>query len=96
MVISSASFKAATTLRNMDLNRFRIRQNDILSKLFKGPCHEIYDLWFFSSNNSIWALDKRVKAFLHMASYSRRYTTMKSTLFVVSSFNDTADHKSYP
>jgi hypothetical protein len=29
----------------------------------KGPCHEIFDLWFFSSNNSIWAPDTRVKAF---------------------------------
>jgi hypothetical protein len=23
----------------------------------KGPCHEIFDLRFFSSNNSIWATD---------------------------------------
>jgi hypothetical protein len=43
----------------------------------KGPCHEIFDLWFFSSNNSIWAPDTRIKAFLHMASYSRGYLTMK-------------------
>jgi hypothetical protein len=38
----------------------------------------------FSSNNSIWAPDTRVKAFLHMASYSRRYSTMKSTFLVPS------------
>jgi hypothetical protein len=30
---------------------------------FKGPCHEIFDLWFFSSNNSIWAPDIRVTAY---------------------------------
>jgi hypothetical protein len=29
----------------------------------KGPCHEIFDLWFFSSNNPIWAPDSQVKAF---------------------------------
>jgi hypothetical protein len=56
----------------------------------KGPCHEIFDLRFFSSNNSIWAPDPRVKAFLHMASYSRRYSTRKSTFLVVSGVNDTA------
>jgi hypothetical protein len=68
----------------------------------KGPCHEIFDLWFFSSNNSIWAPDTRFKDFLHMASYSRRYSTMKSTFFggqqchwhrppLVSGVNDTAE-----
>jgi hypothetical protein len=40
-----------------------------LSRDFRPPV--------FSSNNSIWALDPRIKAFLHMASYSRRYSTMK-------------------
>jgi hypothetical protein len=35
----------------------------------KGTCHEIFDLWFFSSINSILAPDTRVKAFLHMASH---------------------------
>jgi hypothetical protein len=54
----------------------------ILTKMFaiflKGPSHEIFDLRFFSSNNSIWTLDPRVKAFLHMASCSRRYSTKKS------------------
>jgi hypothetical protein len=44
----------------------------------KGPCHEIFDLRFFSSNHSIWAPDPRAKAFLHMASNSRRYSTKKS------------------
>jgi hypothetical protein len=47
----------------------------------KGPFHEIIDLRFFSSNNSIWASDPRFKAFLHMASYSRRYSTRKSTFW---------------
>jgi hypothetical protein len=32
---------------------------------------------FFSSNNSIWAPDPQVKAFLDMAPYSRRYSTLK-------------------
>jgi hypothetical protein len=44
----------------------------------KGPCHKIFDLRFFSSNNYIWALGPRIKAFLHMTSFSRRYLTMKS------------------
>jgi hypothetical protein len=61
----------------------------------KGPCHEIFELRFFSSNNSIWALDPWVKAFLHtMTSYLRRYSTMKSIFCGVSSVNDTADHYS--
>jgi hypothetical protein len=34
----------------------------------KGPCHDIFDLWLFSSNNPIWAPDSRVKAFSNMAS----------------------------
>jgi hypothetical protein len=62
----------------------------------KGPCHETFDLWFFSSNNSIWAPDTRVKAFLHMDSYPIRYSTMESTFLVVSGVNDTADHKRDP
>jgi hypothetical protein len=33
---------------------------------FKGPWHEIFDLWFFSSNNFPWAPDAQVKAFLNM------------------------------
>jgi hypothetical protein len=41
----------------------------------KGQCHEIFDLWFFSSNNPIWAPDSRVKAFSNMASNSRSYST---------------------
>jgi hypothetical protein len=34
----------------------------------KGQWHEIFDLWFFSSNIPTWAPYSRVKAFLHMAS----------------------------
>jgi hypothetical protein len=71
-----------------------IKKNGFLH--LKEPCHEIFDHWFFSSNNSIWAPDTRVKTFLHMALYSRRCLTMKSTFLVVSSVNDTADHKSDP
>jgi hypothetical protein len=43
--------------------------------LFKAQCHEIFDLWFFSSNSPIWAPDSRVKAFSNMASNSRSYPT---------------------
>jgi hypothetical protein len=42
-----------------------------LSQDFRPPV-------FFSSNNSTWATDPRVKAFLKMTSDSRRYSTMKS------------------
>jgi hypothetical protein len=35
---------------------------------------------FFSSNNPTWAPDSRVKAFLHMASNTRRYLTLKSPI----------------
>jgi hypothetical protein len=34
---------------------------------------EIFDLWFFSSNNTIWAPDSRVQAFSNMASNWRSY-----------------------
>jgi hypothetical protein len=77
-----------STSRDLYANQLRPR--------LKVPCHEIFDLWFFSSNNSIWAPDTRVKAFLHMASYLQRYSTMKSTFLLVSGVNDTADHKSDP
>jgi hypothetical protein len=41
----------------------------------KGQCHEIFDHWFFSANNPTWAPDSSVKAFWHMASNSRSYST---------------------
>jgi hypothetical protein len=41
----------------------------------KGPCHEIFDLWFFLSNNPVWVPDSRVKAFTNTASNSRSYST---------------------
>jgi hypothetical protein len=44
----------------------------------KGPCHEIFDLRFFFIKQLHLAVDQLVKAFLHMASYSQRYSTMKS------------------
>jgi hypothetical protein len=46
----------------------------------KEPCHEVFDFRFFSSINSIWALGPQFKAFLHMASYSGRYSTLKSNI----------------
>jgi hypothetical protein len=63
---------------------------------YRDPVTRFSTSGFFSSNNSIRAPDTQVKAFLHMASYSRRYSTIKSTFFVVSGVNDTADHKSDP
>jgi hypothetical protein len=45
----------------------------------KVQCHEIFYLWFFSLNNPTWASDSRVKAFLHMASNSRKYSTKHMT-----------------
>jgi hypothetical protein len=67
--------------------------NPVLDGNFVGDC---LPSLIFSSNNSIWAPDTRVKAFLHMAWYSRRYSAMKSIFLVVSGVNDTADHKSDP
>jgi hypothetical protein len=46
----------------------RVNQNPL-----KGPWHEIFDLWFFSSNNS--PSDRQVKAFLNMASNLQRKST---------------------
>jgi hypothetical protein len=43
----------------------------------KGPCHKIFYLGFFSSNNSSGAPDPRV------SSYSRKNSTMKLTFLVV-------------
>jgi hypothetical protein len=53
----------------------------------KGQCHEIFDLWFFSSNNLIWAPDSRVKAFSNIASDSRNYSKKSLT---TQRFNHTA------
>jgi hypothetical protein len=41
--------------------------------LLNGPCHEIFYLWCFSSNNSIWAPDTQGKVFSYIASYRYRY-----------------------
>jgi hypothetical protein len=57
----------------VDYSRLYASTNEhILFLCLKGRCHEIFDLRIISSNNSIWALDPRVKAFLHMASRGGR------------------------
>jgi hypothetical protein len=62
----------------------------LLQRLLKGTLSRDLQPPVFLSNNSIWALDPLVKAFLHMALYLQRYLTMKLFLFVFSSVNDTA------
>jgi hypothetical protein len=50
--------------------------------LLKGPCHEIFALRFSSSNNSIWAPDTRIKAFLlriRLFSYEISWSTVSIT-----------------
>jgi hypothetical protein len=37
-------------LKKLKINKWKIYN-------LKGQCHEIFDLWFFSSNNPIWAPD---------------------------------------
>jgi hypothetical protein len=61
---------------------FTVFFKGILSRDFRPPV--------FSSNNPILALDSRVKAILHMATNSRRYSTMKSILMPLTKI-DTAD-----
>jgi hypothetical protein len=39
----------------------------------KGQCHEIFDLWFFSSNNPIWAPDSCCKIFSNFVANSPSY-----------------------
>jgi hypothetical protein len=63
--------------------------------VLKGSCHNIF-VWLFHQTTPPGPPDTRVIAFLHMASYSRRYSTMKLIFLVVSGVNDTADHKSDP
>jgi hypothetical protein len=49
---------------------------------FKGQCHEIFDLRFFSSINIPWAPDSRAKAFLNSASNSPRYDQFSNAKIV--------------
>jgi hypothetical protein len=50
------------------------------TKFLKGLCHEIFDTWFFSSNNSSWDTDPRVEPFFNIDSYSPRNSTLKSPI----------------
>jgi hypothetical protein len=50
--------------------------------LLKGQCHEIFDLRFFSSNNTPWALNSRAKALLNSASNSPRYDRFSNAKIV--------------
>jgi hypothetical protein len=52
-----------------------------MQSFLKGQCHEIFDLWFFHQTKLPLSPDTRVKAFLHMAWNSRRYSTLKSPIF---------------
>jgi hypothetical protein len=47
---------------------------------FKGTVSRDFRPLVFSSNNPTWAPDSQLKAFLHMASNSRRYSTFKSPI----------------
>ena len=43
----------------------------------KGQCHEIFELYFFSFIEPIWAPDKQAKMFFLKNSFSRRYSNLK-------------------
>ena len=43
----------------------------------KGQSNEIYNLWFFSSLEPVWATDQQVKIFLILVKNSLSYTTFK-------------------
>jgi hypothetical protein len=45
----------------------------IIALALMGQCHEIFDPWFFSSNNTPLAPDSWAKAFLNSALNSPRY-----------------------
>jgi hypothetical protein len=47
----------------------------------KGQSHEIFNLWFFSSNDTPWSTGSWVKAVSNIDSYSRRYSTTKIANF---------------
>jgi hypothetical protein len=47
----------------------------------KGQPHEIFDLWFFSSNNTPGSTDSWASAVSNIDSYSRRFLTTKITNF---------------
>jgi hypothetical protein len=50
--------------------------------LLKGQCHEIFDLRFFTSNNTPWAPDSRTKAFFNSASNLPRYDRFSNAKIV--------------
>ena len=43
----------------------------------KGQCHEIFDLYFFSLIEPIWAPDKQAKIVFLKNSFLRRYLNLK-------------------
>jgi hypothetical protein len=69
--LSNIGYNWVVAITNMPAKTFEqsIPQKFLSPVALKGPCQEIFDLWVFSSNDSIWAPDLWVKAFLHMASF---------------------------
>jgi hypothetical protein len=65
----------------IERNVYRGREHKENAQL-KGPCHEIFDPRFFSSNNTPWAPDSRTKAFLNSASNSPRYDRFSNAKIV--------------
>ena len=47
----------------------------------KGQCHKIFELYFFSLIEPIWALYKQAKIVFLKNSFSRRYSNLKLEKF---------------
>jgi hypothetical protein len=74
--LSKIFFKLKNAAQNFSANFFVsgvFYKNVIFNVLLKGQCHEIFDLRFFSLNNTPCSPHSRAKAFLNSASNSPRY-----------------------
>ena len=48
----------STAINSISVNEAQMKRN---VQLLKGQCHEIFELYFFSLIEPIWALDKQAK-----------------------------------
>ena len=52
-------------------------KNNLINYYFKGQCHEIFDLYFFSLIEPIWSPDKQAKMVFLKNLFSQRYSNLK-------------------
>ncbi len=64
-------------LMNLTFPEHLCTKPDIVMTELKGQCHEIFHLYLFSQDNSIWSPDKPPIIFKHFVSNSPIYSSLK-------------------